>query len=73
MEENNSLDYREIVEKIDLLKSQLQYSDYKVIKYYEAAIQGITSDYDMHPVYAQRQAIRDEINELETLLNETAI
>lgn len=68
MEENNSVDYREIVEEIDRLKSQLQDSDYKVIKYYESSIQGISSGYDMRSVYTERQAIRDEINRLEDLL-----
>lgn len=47
--------------KISQLKAQLQATDYKAIKYSE----GLISEDDYAPIKAQRQAWRDEINELE--------
>lgn len=43
------------------LKSELRRSDYKAIKHAE----GLISDVDYAPIKAQRQAWRDEINEIE--------
>ena len=47
--------------QIDLLKKKLADTDYKAIKYAE----GIISDEEYAPIKAERQRIRDEINELE--------
>ena len=52
---------RERQAQIDLLKMRLQESDYKAIKYAE----GWISDEDYAPIKAERQSLRDEINELE--------
>ena len=51
--------------KIRKLKEQLSTTDYKVIKCAECLITGREMPYDAEELHAQRQAIRDEINELE--------
>lgn len=51
--------------RIDVLKQQLSDTDYQAIKYAEGQI----SAEDYEPIKAQRQAWRDEINELELQLN----
>ena len=43
------------------LKAQLAATDYKAIKHSE----GLISDEDYEPIKAERQAIRERINELE--------
>lgn len=58
-----------IKEDIAKLTKQLTDTDYKVIKSYEASLIGRTVPYDFNQVHAERQAIRDKINELEGLLN----
>lgn len=50
------------------LKAQIAASDYKVIKTYEYALLGEQTGYDMEAVHAERQALRDQINTLETQL-----
>lgn len=54
--------YREIIS----LKAQLADSDYKIIKAYEYALAGLESPYDIPALHAERQAIRDLINEKKT-------
>lgn len=51
--------------RIDELKAQLSASDYKVIKCMEAQLSGEEMPYDIQEIHAERQAIRDQINELE--------
>lgn len=51
----------EAVESIERLKAQLTATDYKAIKYAE----GLISEEDYTPIKAERQALRDRINELE--------
>jgi hypothetical protein len=51
--------------QIDELKVQLASSDYKVIKCMEAQLAGEEMPYDIEAIHAERQAIRDKINELE--------
>ena len=46
------------------LKKKLSDTDYKAIKYAE----GIIADEEYVPIKAERQALRDKINELELLL-----
>ena len=53
-------------EEIELLKSELQESDYKVIKCAEAMAVGAEMPYDMESLHKERQALRDKINELES-------
>lgn len=47
------------------LKRQLASTDYKVIKCTEYLMAGLSAPYDITTLNAERQAIRDEINELE--------
>lgn len=46
------------------LKRKLQQTDYQAIKHFE----GYLTDYEYEPIKTQRQAWRDEINELEKLV-----
>ena len=50
------------------LKNRIAASDYKVIKTYEYTLMGEQTEYDMETVHAERQALRDQINMLETQL-----
>ena len=52
--------------EIERLKSELQESDYKVIKCAEAMAIGAEMPYDMESLHKERQALRDKINELES-------
>lgn len=47
------------------LKSRLKETDYKIIKCSECSLAGLDLPYDVAALHAERQAIRDEINELE--------
>ena len=49
-------------QRIEMLKAELAYTDYKAIKYAE----GWLTDAEYAPIKAARQAIRDEINALES-------
>lgn len=51
--------------RIAELKSQLDGTDYKIIKCSECSLAGEEMPYDIAELHAQRQALRDEINELE--------
>lgn len=51
--------------RIAELKSQLNGTDYKIIKCSECSLAGEDLPYDIAELHAQRQALRDEINELE--------
>ena len=53
-------------EEIERLKSELQESDYKVIKCAEALTIGAEMPYDVASLHNVRQALRDKINELES-------
>ena len=52
--------------EIERLKSELQESDYKVIKCAEAMAIGAELSYDVVSLHKERQALRDKINELES-------
>ena len=52
--------------EIEHLKSELQESDYKVIKCVEAMAVGIEMPYNVESLYNERQTLRDKINELES-------
>lgn len=52
-------------EQIAELKKQLDSTDYKIIKCSEYQLAGVELPYDIAELHAQRQALRDEINELE--------
>ena len=51
--------------EIDMLKKQITETDYKVIKCHEYALVGKPLPYDIEALHAERQAIRDKINEFE--------
>lgn len=52
--------------EITALKRLLKQSDYKAIKYAE----GLISESEYAPIKAQRQGWRDQINQLESEINE---
>lgn len=52
------------------LKAQITATDYQVIKTYEYSLVGLESDYDIEALHQERQAIRNQINELEIRLAE---
>lgn len=52
-------------QRIAELKVQLDGTDYKIIKCSECSLAGVELPYDIAELHAQRQALRDEINELE--------
>lgn len=54
-----------IIPQIMALKEELAASDYKAIKYAE----GLITAEDYEPIKAERQALRDRINELEKQLD----
>ena len=56
----------ELILDIESLKSELQESDYKVIKCSEALTIGAEMPYDVESLHNERQALRDKINELES-------
>lgn len=53
-----------MAEEIEQCKAKLTATDYKAIKYAE----GLISEADYAPIKAERQALRDRINELEAEL-----
>lgn len=57
-----------LLSEIERLKSELQESDYKVIKCAEAMGVGAEMPYDVASLHKERQALRDKINELEKQL-----
>ena len=60
----------QVTAQINDLKKQIAASDYKVIKTYEYSLLGEQAEYDMETVHAERQELRDQINELEAQLTE---
>jgi len=57
-----------IAAKIESLKVELAGTDYQVVKAYEYTMAGIPCEYDPLTLYKQRQAIRNQIDTLKTLL-----
>lgn len=57
-----------VLSEIERLKSELQESDYKVIKCAEAMAVGAEMPYDVASLHKERQALRDKINKLEQQL-----
>ena len=53
-----------LLSEIERLKSELQESDYKVIKCAEATAVGAEMPYDVESLHNERQALRDKINKL---------
>lgn len=59
-----------IASKISKLKTELESTDYKVIKCYEASLTSGEMPYDIEQLVSDRQEMRNEINQLEGLLKE---
>lgn len=57
-----------IIKEINELKNELQTSDYKITKCYEASLLEMELPYNIQELHVERQAIRDEINALEEKL-----
>ena len=55
-----------LLSEIECLKSELQESDYKVIKCAEAMCINAELPYNMTALHKERQELRDKINELES-------
>lgn len=55
-----------VLSEIERLKSELQESDYKVIKCAEAICLNAEMPYNMTALHNERQAMRDKINKLES-------
>ena len=60
--DNNGL----LLSEIERLKSELQESDYKVIKCAEAMAVGAEMPDNVTELHNERQALRDKLNELES-------
>ncbi len=60
----------ELILDIESLKSELQESDYKVIKCAEAICLNVELPYNMTALHNERQALRDKINELEKAMSD---
>ena len=54
-----------VEEQIAALKTELAATDYKIIKCSEAQLVGENLPYDITALHAERQLLRDRINELE--------
>lgn len=63
-------DTQKVRREIRSLKDELSGSDYKVIKCYEAAMTGWEMPYDVAAIHAERQTVRNRINELEQIAAE---
>lgn len=61
-------DIKSVLSRIQALKDALAESDYKVMKCYEASLLGYDLPYNIEGLHAERQSIRDKINELEAIL-----
>lgn len=58
-----------IQQEVFELKAQLSQTDYKIIKCSEYSLNGQELPYDIAQLHADRQALRDRINELENQIN----
>ena len=57
-----------IMAQISSLEKQIADTDYQIIKMYEYSLVGLETEYDIEALHAERQALRDRINELEAQL-----
>lgn len=55
------------VARIAELKTELDSTDYKIIKCSECQLVGLELPYDVLTLHAERQALREEINRLESI------
>ena len=59
---------RTLINRLSASSSDI--GDWKVVKCYEAKLQGNELPYDLNELMAERQAVRDRINELQEELEE---
>lgn len=76
MDELN-IKYMQIRQEIISLKARLSadtsdIGDYRITKVYESRLKGEPDPYDVETLIAERQAVRDKINELQKQLEEPA-
>jgi len=57
-----------VKQQIAVLKATLESTDYQVIKCYEYSLNGLEMPYDIAQLHEERQALRDQINDLELTL-----
>ena len=62
------IETEKIMAKIEALKNRLDETDYMIIKASEYQLLGLEIPYDMESLHAERQTVRDKINELEALI-----
>lgn len=62
---NNNQEQQVKQMKIAQLQQQLNDTDYKIIKCQEYSLAGLELPYNIEELHTQRQAIRDQINELQ--------
>lgn len=60
----------EISGQIDCLKSQLDSTDYQILKNYEYSLVGIDPEYDIVALHQERQGLRDQINQMQLLISD---
>lgn len=61
----SKFDRKGVMKRIQVLKDKLSSTDYKIMKCYEATMLKEALPYDVSELHIQRQAWRDDINELE--------
>lgn len=64
--EQKESEIRTLINKLSAPSSDI--GDWKVVKCYEAKLQGNELPYDLNELMAERQAVRDRINELQAEL-----
>lgn len=62
-------DVQKIRNNIAAIKNELTDSDYKIVKCYEANLEGTEMPYNTQSLIEERKKMRNEINQLQTLLN----
>ena len=72
-----NIKYMQIRQEIISLKARLSadtsdIGDYRITKVYESRLKGEPDPYDVETLIAERQAVRDKINELQKQLEEPA-
>ncbi|MDR1980359.1 MAG: hypothetical protein LBQ39_01905 [Tannerellaceae bacterium] len=69
-EYNKVFDVQGVRKKIKDAKDLLSDGDYKIIKCYEATLLGDPLPYDITELHANREMLRGQINEMETILSQ---
>lgn len=66
--EHKESEIRTLINRLSAPSSDI--GDWKVVKCYEAKLQGNELPYDLNELMAERQAVRDRINELQAEIEE---